>query len=252
MSIIVSSGSVVIGPNIPPQGLLVYYDISNASSYLGTGDIVNNLTSYQSITGSLFNTPTYNSANPKNLEFTAASSEYLEYNIGVLGLSFTAITIASSLSSTWNDYGAFPEGGFFVGPGIISNGFTIQAQPAGSGRSVVYGLTPSTNGFQYIGTVESSNITIPNMYFVGFNDVPGNQQVIYGLNSTTYGGNFPIPITRTNQNLRMVIGKGDPTAGLTRYMNMKIYVHLLYNRKLSISEIKAVYNAYKIQYNLPT
>lgn len=248
-------GRGIMGPNIVLDGLVAYYDIANVKSYNGVGTAVTTLMPYPSSNATLYGGATYVSSFPQAIRFQAASSQYLRYDLANFGTSFTVMSIVSSATSIWTDYGALGGSFYISSPGAPMNGFGIDAFPDLSygGTRVIYSISTMNTGTPtnvYVGDKIPSNITRPNIYYFSYNS--NTNTAVYGVNSditTTSVVSFT-SAQRDSGYLPMFIGKNREILQNDRYMNMNVYTHMLYSRGLTREELLTNYGSLKFRFGL--
>lgn len=222
------------GPNIVTNGLVLYLDAGNQTSYISGS------TSWKSmvtnITSSLINSPTFNTDRGGCINYDGAS-DYSIADVSTLGLNlegpytveytFKPTNAGNSLSLTTSTAGQSFQLGYLGGlyPTIWRYG----------GSPIGFVTAPSVYISQSISTVvcavTSSNVTVY---------VNGQQQM-----------NLNTPQLQTG-NLKYLINSGywaGSSVGGSNF-NGNIYSIKLYNRLLSASEILQNYNATKARFGL--
>jgi hypothetical protein len=222
-----SKGRYITPENIVTNGLVVYYNVSESSSYSGIGNTIFDL-SGSGNTGALTNGPTFSAFNGGSLVLDG-SNDYVLVN--------NAANILSKTEYTKIAYFYFTS--FSTSNNIISGGFSGQhafwlfgsnrlyAGHNGAWSQVTGATTLSLNAW-YFGAVTYSSTTGWKLYLNGVQDGSNGD-------TTTFTGNQEISIGSysTGNNLTGRIGSA--------------YV---YNRALSQEEIQQNYNATKGRFGL--
>jgi hypothetical protein len=226
--------SVSINPDIITDGLVLCLDAANPSSYPESGSVWKDLVN--DVQATLYNGPTYSRTNVGSLSFDG-SNENCIYSLA-LNKSLTVITWAKSNTENW--YGTSGLGSCRSQNGYIlhnnENSKTIDWYIMDGAVSALY---------SYIGGYTLSNIQIPIMYSLttnGTNEHKGyiNQNLIFTQTGAISRSDSPAPV-QTNL-------ASDFTN--SRFNNITLYSHLIYNRVLSPNEILTNYNATKGRFGL--
>ena len=213
-------------PSIVTNGLVLCLDAGNSKSYPGSGTTWTDL-SGNGNTGTLFNTPTYSSANGGSLDFDG-SNDYSTIN-----LSKTSIGSNLTFSIWIRCIAGFPEQGIFQ----IADGLT-------SGTPWVLLQRPNTTTVRwyldgnYRITNNLSDLTYVNLT-ITYN---GTTWIAYknGISDGTYIGNLG-----TNSGNSIWLGNG-----YNGFFRGNIAQVSIYNRALTAAEIQQNYNALKGRYGL--
>lgn len=228
--------------SIVSSGLILNYDISNASSYGGTGNIVTDLTGSSNAT--LYNSPTYTSTGGGYLTFNG-SNQYLGTNTALgskLNPANTSVVISVFLWAYPMDNGVIVQE---IGQTTPSTGFT------NSQIEMVSGTLHFSVWFGKRNTGSTSTISTPlnNWYYMGFTFngtnlvgyVNGASAVTSGtISRTTPGANLYYAVAAADaQNL------GDGSASNMRFGGMQVY-----NIALSAENVLQNYNAQKSRFGL--
>lgn len=238
------------GVNIVTSGLVLYLDAANARSYPGVGTTWNDI-SRSTLTSSLFNGPTYNSANNGSIVFDGADDygetqrniavrpdyvticAWVKYT-GAQSLSFIGgcgNTGTAGYSLYINCAGGVPTNfGFIAGNGNLISGGT---------PSVTFG-TPGVSTINYVcGTFDGSILR-------------GYQNGVL-RNSVTQPTPGPLvyPTTGGSPILGgMFIGIIESSISVARYWTGNIFQTTLYNRALSASEVLQNFNATRARFGV--
>jgi hypothetical protein len=222
------------GPRIVTDGLVLYLDAGNSKSYPGAGTTWTDLSGNNN-NGTLVNGPTFSSENKGSIVFDG-TNDSCSYSLA-LNKALTVITWAKSPTSTWNDTAG-------LGSCRFQNGFIIHNNES---TTVIDAYIMNGNvsaSYTYLGSATVSNITIPTMYSFVTNGIDSHQ--FYVNNSRIV--NSATAISRSDTPSSVAINLA--SEGGSRWNNIILYSHLLYNRVLSPTEILQNYNATKGRFNL--
>ena len=209
------------GPIIVTNGLVLALDAADQNSYSGSGTVWNDLSGNNN-TGSLTNSPTFNSANGGNLQF--ATNTYI--NLG----NPTSLNILSYTVAAWAKSNTF------------TNYQNIIFKGTGTGN---YGIAINSSGdwtFQPVGAFIGDTLSLNTWnYFVGTSN--GTQVTAYrnGLQKRQ------TTISTTNDGTVVTVGADTVNS---RYFNGSIALVQMYNRALSATEILQNYNEQKSRFDL--
>ena len=221
---------------IVQDGLIVCLDGAVNQSNPGSTNSWKNLAS-SSYNATLYNTPTITKEYGGGIDCDG-TNENARYTI-VLPYALTVITWARSNLSLWNSYAGF-------GSARYQNGFILHNQPSSKAINfyIMNGSDPAS--YTYMGGFTPSDIEIPMM--VAFSTNGSNSHKIYKdgshyVTSTT-------SITRSESpSISNTVNLCSDNSG-SRYNNMKMYAHYLYNRQLSDNEVAQIYNATRHRFGL--
>lgn len=262
-----SPTAVVSGPSIPLNGLEIYYDFSNPKSYPGSGNTVYNLGAYKNVNATLSGSiagglPTFVSDGlSSHVTFVASNEQFMFYTLPTWGPSFTNISVFSSITSpTWslanNEIGEMGGIRWLASGATTTNGFIISTYPGPGGGSSSYMAVEAISGTTLYYTndiyVTPASILVPNLYYQGYDHSTGHWLAGNNDNIFDFTGGTPLPGRGTKNNSPVYFSRLDPRlfsiAG-DRFTNAKLYLHMLYNRKLSASEINMIYRYLKTRMN---
>ena len=232
--------SVSTVASIVTTGLILNYDISNASSYGGSGATVTDLTGSSNAT--LYNSPTYTATGGSYLTFNG-SNQYLGTNTALgskLNPANTSVVISIFLWAYPMDNGVIV---FEIGTTTPNTGWHDSQieMVAGTLRFSVWQNQP---GF-------ASTISTPlnNWYYMGFT-YNGTNLVGYvnGASAVTSG---TISRATPGASLFYAIASIDGTnLGDGTYSNMRFGGMQVYNTALSSADVLTNYNAQKSRFGL--
>jgi hypothetical protein len=229
----------IVPPAIVTDGLIYYVDAGNTSSYGGSGTTWYDL-SGQNRTTTLYNGPTFDSANSGSINFDG-SNDYAQIATG-FNPNLTTKTMIGwcKLKSTTQQ-----------GGGLIGAGNNMGSSDAFD--SIVYNETNDGWGFGsdgfnrtfWTGVKETSTndwVMITGVYATGSNEYKMYRQ------DTLIGSGSKSILTINNANSGFWLGKRFETS--TGPLNAYISVGMIYNRALSASEVTQNYNFFKGRYGL--
>jgi hypothetical protein len=233
------------GPgNIVTNGLVLYLDAANYTSYVSGSTSWYDLTS-NNLSGSLVNGPTYSSTNAGSIVFDGVD-DYVSSVGGLSTFSFIQNTgifsiniwIKPTLLGTFmyfigNNNGSTSGKGFFIGK-QNNNSLTLQiTRGVGGTFVIIYTLSNFFTDTNWINISISSN---------------GFDTTVY-KNGSQYGGSSNIGILSTGDSTQELnIGRINQYASET--WNGNIALAQIYNRALTASEVQQNYNAQKTRFGL--
>jgi hypothetical protein len=228
-------------PSIITDGLILNYDISNASSYPGSGTTVTDLTGSSNAT--LYNSPTYTATGGGYLTFNG-SNQYLGTN--------------TALGSKLNPANSSTVISIFVWVYPMDNGVIVQEigqttpntgwhdsqieMVSGTLRFSVWNNQPS-------GFASSISTPLNNWYYVGFTyDGTNLRGYVNGSLAVTSG---TISRSTPGANLYYAIAHNDATnLGDGSFANMRFGGMQVYNTALSGPNVLSNYNSQKSRFGL--
>jgi hypothetical protein len=252
--------TLITESDINTDGLVLYINSSNATSYQGSGTSVFDL-SPNGYTGTLTNTAqiTYTSTQPKSINFgnqniQSGAAGYINW-----GLNTTAVRTATSLTVAF--FGrviSIPHGN-----GSFQLSSVISLDTCSSGRKFIMDFrNPSGNRniataihcafFDSSGTsrdvsVGSANWLNQDLYVVATCDSSSAKLYINGELVTTLAG----MVVQPNPNGAALLSTGRVTSCFQSSIGeSKLYSIHIYNRALSLGEIQSNYNVLKNQFGL--
>ena len=226
-----------IGLKMVTNGLVLWLDAGNTKSYPGTGTVWTDLTQYQT-TGTLINSPTFNSENMGSLSFTGAN-DYVslsykpQYDIrtGITCSVFMKRTTGYNQLVDFHLLSRYPPLLFYdaYASGVLTGAILIDGVRKGQ---VYTPIIPMDGHWYYITYTYDSNTHYSTIYI---NGILKSNLEITGL------ANYLIDSTTNN-----FINIGQQSLG----RGMLISILSIYNRALSSTEIVQNYNAIKGRYGL--
>lgn len=215
-------------PRIVTDGLMLCIDAANSKSYSGTGTVLNDI-SGSGITGDL-DTAGFDSANNGSFSYNGIDGESLIEPVGDLGGQFTVDAWAYPISYSGS---ACIIADVYPGNNRIQ--FVIQA--SGSWRGGMYQL-----GWYYSPTMSWNSNTWQHVVY----SYDGTNQTIYkngisGGSTQTYSG---VPLASIGG---IRLGR---RWDLADYYKGKIGPIKIYNRALTLTEIRQNFNAQRGRYGL--
>jgi hypothetical protein len=235
----VTAGPVL--PTIITTGLVIYVNAFDTLSYPGTGTTWSNLVTGVTATGTLYNSPTFNSSQPSNISFDGVDdyvyfgndSEFPGITSQTWGgwVKFSSFVNSQSLFNRGNDVTG-QAGGWSVSTQLVTGNKIASAVVANSQqRTATSTTTFSTNTWYYIvGTWQSGNSV--KLY------VNGNLEANFNTTATTLRTAF-------TGYRGWYIARG---TGSTFYRNEQVSLFHLYSRTLAAGEILNNFNSTKQYY----
>ena len=221
---------------IPQDGLIVCLDAGVKDSYNGVGASWRNLSS-GSYNSNLYNTPTFTREYGGAIDFNG-TDENSRYTI-TLPYALTVITWARSNLSLWNSFAG-------LGSARFQNGFILHNNPSSRTTSwyIMNGQTSAS--YAFLGAYNSiTDIEIPIMYHFSTN---GSNIHKFGINMSIATSSASVS-RNESPTVVSTVNLGSDNSG-SRYNNMKMYAHYLYNRQLSNNEIVQIYNSTRHRFGL--
>jgi hypothetical protein len=218
------------------SGLQLYLDAGNPSSYNGTGSTWNDLTVFGR-NATLFNSPTYNSANSGYLSFLDTSLQYASVpNIGSLGTwtieAWANISLSLSGKVTavvCNQFNLTNAINFSLGTNNAPGSYALALGYYNGAWRTNTGITPTLNTWTY---------------FAG----TYNGSILRQYTNDTEVSNLSYTGTPQSGGEIRIARRWDETTVATNYLRGSISVIRIYNRALSAAELLQNYNAQKIRY----
>ena len=228
--------SVIKGPNVVREGLVLHLDAGTTRSYPGSGTTWVDLTS-NSFNGTLTNGPTFNSQNGGSIVFDG-TNDYVALTPSFTGPPVTFLAWIRRNGNTQNN------------PGII---FDRQGSNTATGlefRTEDFRLgyhwndVPATYGF-------SSGLIVPNLTWCQVAvSITTNSAILYLNTSSATNTNIPTFYTHANKTFTSLRIGHDNLSGDARYLNGNVAIAMVYTRALSATEITQNYNALKARFGL--
>jgi hypothetical protein len=225
---------ILYNPNIVMDGLVLALDAGNTKSYPGSGTSWYDK-SPTGATGTLVNTPTYNSANSGYFEF--ATNDIIKIP------NDTALDTQTPTVEVWIKTNATSQNGFWFEKGTVNTQYSLFQEGANiqwrhnfSGTLSTFSTTTATyistsNWYQVVGTYSSGSRKL----YINGNLV--NSESRTGVISTNSGG--------------MSIGAyGGYTGGNGYFYNGNLAICRVYNRALLDSEIQKNFQATRSRFGI--
>jgi len=234
------NGLTVVDNGPVTNGLVLYYDPSNLSSYAGSGTTINNMASY-SLSGTLSNI-TYSSPyfdyNGTSSQINIADNSLLEPGTGDWTMEAWFNTTAFKTGSAGTILGKFDPGGASqdVSYSIRTNNTGIVYAQIGNGSTVV-------NGSNYQTVLD----TWAQVVYV-WKNIASNSLETY-INGTSIGSVSHSFSSVLNTSSNLYIGSYNG-GEYSQYFNGKIGIIRLYNTALTAAQVLKNYNANKATYGL--
>ena len=217
-------------------GLVFHLDAGNASSYSGSGSTWNDLAG-SGLTTTLFNSPTYSSANGGYLSFVPSSSQYAQTSASLSGLPTWTIEV-------WHYYNGITSAGSpciltdIYGPdGVNINFFLGSLNTTAPGLQVGFykdnffittgGTLPANGWYHLVGTYDGSNVKLY---------VNNVLTQTYATNETPTSGGIGIRFMRT--------------WNFEHYWGGSLAVIRIYNGAKGASDVSTNYNGSKARFGL--
>ena len=233
-------------PVLVTDGLALYLDASNSSSYPGSG------TTWYDLSGNgnnatLVNGPTYDSANGGNIALSAAGSQYISlsnmssYLTGVTQFSYSTFIKVTSIQTLGTIF-SFGSGGNYSNDMIFyydsGGGLDLQVNNGADGGT---GLAHNYGSWDNIVVV-----------YDGTQSLNENRLVLYinGIRQTLSNG-YTVPSTTSGIAYPISWIGGYSTAGVSNtFITGNISQVLLYTKALSSQEVQQNYNTFKDKFGL--
>ena len=235
---------VFAGPDISESGLVLALDAGNSKSYPTTGAIWTDL-SGNGNTGTLVNTPTYNTSGYFDFDYTQSENVTFSNTSSLQFLNRLPYTLEAWVYPTRNP-GIGNWTGIFdreINPGSGRDGYNLYF--SGSAGTATYFFTErfTSGSYNAVSVTLNQSVSVNNWhYVVGTYD--GTTLTFYrngssvGTPVTTTGN-----ITNTSKSLTVGVRGGNYFGG--RISNTKIY-----NRALTAAEIQQNFNATRSRFGV--
>ena len=224
--------SIFAGPKIVEEGLVLYLDAANQKSYPGTGITWTNL-SNNANNGSLINGPSYNSANKGFFSFDG-SNDYVSFSSNpslTNQISFEVVVFLNSTTPNGNGWILGREGSYRMTYNQSSINWVCATTNNGwytTGTSINAQTLVTSKVTHIIGTYNGSNVRL---YVDGVLMQTGSNISGNILTNGTYE-------LMKSSAFNIDYGKGN------------LYLHKMYNRALSLNEIKQNFEATRGRYGI--
>jgi hypothetical protein len=228
------------GPDIITNGLVLHLDAADRKSYPGSGTVWTDR-SGNGKNGTLIGGTGYNSINGGSLTFDGVD-DHIEINPIVLTSSYTITqTLIGGAGS--NVHGYMPIGGGVFTNGGDYRGYIWFLNTDGVNSKVFFRQDGEADGCDFLNITPSLTEGIIFQYTL----VKNLTNVSFYINSNLMGtGAANSAINFTIRRL----GHSYSSSNTTYRMNRNLYNTTIYNRALSISEIKQNFNATKSRFGL--
>lgn len=223
---------------IVTSGLQVYLDAGNPTSYNGSGSTWNDLSPFNR-NATLYNTPTYSSANSGYLSFLDTSLQYATIpDIGSLSTwtieAWANISLSLSGKVTaivCNQFNLSTALNFSLGTNNAPFVYNIALGYFNGAWRTTSGITPSLNTWTYF--AGTYNGTILRQYT---NDTE--------VSNLSYTGT-----SQSGGEIRIARRWDESSTTASNYLRGSISIIRIYNRALSAAELLQNYNAQKTRYS---
>jgi hypothetical protein len=221
------------GPKIVTNGLVLNLDAADKNSYPGSGTTWRDL-SGNNITGSLINSPTFNTSNGGSFGFITDDYVIMEEN--------SALNTQTPSVEVWFKTNSINQSGFWFEKGQVNTQYSLFQE----NETIVWRQCTPFLQSQYTTTANYVNTT--NWFQVVGTFISGDRRLyISGVlaNSDTQTGTIA-----TNTNGMSIGVYGGFNGGRGYFYNGNIAIVRVYNRVLSASEVLQNYNAQKSRFGL--
>jgi hypothetical protein len=221
------------GPRIVTSGLVLNLDAADRNSYPGSGTTWKDM-SGNNITGSLINSPTFNTSNGGNFGFVTDDYVIMEEN--------SALNTQTPSVEVWFKTNSINQSGFWFEKGQVNTQYSLFQE----NESIVWRQCTPFLQSQYTTTANYVNTT--NWFQVVGTFISGDRRLyISGVlaNSDNQTGTIA-----TNTNGMSIGVYGGFNGGRGYFYNGNIAIVRVYNRVLSPSEVLQNYNAQKSRFGL--
>jgi hypothetical protein len=234
--------ATLYSPKIVTNGLVMYLDAGNNRSYPGSGTSWSDLSKNVS-SGTLTNGPTFNSANGGTIVFDG-SNDYIIANGTSLNSRFSSTSVSHF---TWFYPTSAGQIVVELGQAIINNNWhdtNIEISTAGA-------FSFSTWHGSLNNKVVSSNQSFNTWYYIGFT-YNGTTLTAY-INGTSIGST-PLarqaPYNNGTQTYYALCSIDSTNMGTSAYGGGRVGTFSVYNRSLSVEEVRQNYHATKGRFGL--
>jgi len=215
---------------IVTNGLVLSLDAADKNSYRGSGTTWRDL-SGNNITGSLINSPTFNTSNGGNFGFVTDDYVIMEEN--------SALNTQTPSVEVWIKTNATNQNGFWFEKGQVNTQYSLFQEDV----SIVWRQSDRS---QYTNT--ATYITTTNWAQVVGTYTSGDRKTY--INGILRTSDTQTGAVATNTNGMSIGVYGGFNGGRGYYYNGNIAIVRVYNRVLSASEIRQNYNAQKARFGL--
>lgn len=220
------------GSTVPTDGLVMYLDASNQISYPTTGTSWYDLSGVNN-SGTLVNSPTYNSTNGGVIVFDG-TDDYVD-----VGSNSSLTTNTVTMCVFVYPQNTRPEE--IISTANQGSGFRFMTRVYASNTGTLWGFRPTPFDSEYVGTTQLTN----NQWYFLVVTYSTSQLKLY-LNANLE--------TTVNSPSGIVYGGdirfGDGIGGAQQHLQGYIGAYLQYNRVLDSSEITQIFNGLKGKYGL--
>lgn len=231
--------SFAVTPNVVTNGLLIYLDTTNASSYGGSGATWNDISGNNN-NATLVNTPTYNSGFGGYLNFTDSSLEYATIpNIGDLStwtveawFRLTTSLTGKVTSLVCNQFDLATKLNFSLGTNNaptnynLASGFFNGAWRTNTGTAIT-----TATWYQAVGTYDGSTVR-------------------EYINGSASGGTLTYSGTPQSGGEIRLMRRWDSALSAGNLVNGDLSIVRVYNRALTSTEVVQNFNVDKLKYSL--
>jgi hypothetical protein len=220
-------------PKIVTDGLVLYLDAANIKSYPGTGTTWSDL-STNSLSAELVNSPIYNSSNSGFFQFVTDDFARIQNN--------AALDTQTPSVEVWVKTNAISQNGFWFEKGTVNTQYSLFQ---GSGNIV---WRQNIGGITSLNTVTSTHMNTSSWFQVVGTYSTGRRRLYVNavqVNSDTQSGTIA-----TNSGGMSVGVYGGYNGARGFYYNGNLSICRVYNKELTVEEIKQNFNATRGRYGI--
>ena len=222
---------------IVTDGLVLALDAADKNSYPGSGTTWRDM-SGNNITGSLINSPTFNTSNGGNFGFVADDYIVMEEN--------SALNTQTPSVEVWIKTNATTQDGFWFEKGNVNTQYSLFQE----GTNIVWRQDISQEGTNIVSqyTTAATYITTSNWAQVIGTYTSGDRRTY--INGILRTSDAQTGVVATNTNGMSIGVYGGFNGGRGYFYNGNLAIVRVYNRVLLASEVLQNYNAQKSRFNL--
>ena len=237
--------SVLGGPNIITDGLVLALDPGNKKSYPGSGTTWTDL-STNDTTGTLYNSVDYNSENGGSLVFDGTNYVEFENATELQFLNTSPYTLEVWMYPTANPGGSKWTGIFNreSNEGSGRDGYNMYLNGS-DGTTMYLSSERFGTGTQKVAFASTNEATLLNKWHHMVATYNGSELRLY-RNTVELGSAGPVTQNITNTSRTLQIGR----RGTSSYFIGRLTCQKIYNKALTIPEITQNYNALKDRFGL--
>ena len=237
MAIQITNGFRLNSLNIITNGLVLYLDAGNVSSYPGSGTLWNDLSGNNN-SGSLTNGPTFSSENGGSIVFDGSNDKVVVPHISSYNLSNLTVLVWIKPISPYT--GAFRAIISKEGADRDWNFYLFSSSANGVVNNYHFSTARATS-YTTVVSIPGGSLLLDTWHQCGFSISEGLLKYYLDGSVINQGS---IDFSSANSSYPITIGGAD------NYTNGNIAITQIYNRGLLASEIQQNYNAQKSRFNL--